>query len=55
MLKKIKNEEKDKKEKIIWPNLDLNLQPYKTKKVSQSALPIELQNFNLQSVKNKNI
>ena len=29
MLKKIKNEEKEKK---ICPNLDLNLQPYRTKK-----------------------
>ena len=52
MLKKIKNEEKEKK---IWPNLDLNLQPYRTKNVVQSALPIELQNFNLHSVKNKKI
>ena len=52
MLKKIKNEEKEKK---IWPNLDLNLQPYRTKKVAQSALPIELQNFNLLRVKNKKI
>ena len=52
MLKKIKNEEKEKK---IWPNLDLNLQPYRTKKVAQSALPIELQNFNLQSLKNKKV
>ena len=52
MLKNVKNEEKGKK---IWPNLDLNLQPYRTKKVAQSALPIELQYFNLQNMKNKKI
>ena len=50
MSKKIKNEEKEKK---IWPNRDSNLQPLRTKKLAQSALPTELQNFYLQICEKK--